>query len=60
MQHLGAAAAELEQPTASASGRGPAPQQAAHGPAGDRRYDYMPTYFLRGLINLHLELTPLG
>jgi cytochrome P450 family 150 subfamily A5 len=34
--------------------------EAAHGPAGDRRYEYMPTYFLRGLINLHLEFTPAG
>jgi cytochrome P450 len=34
--------------------------EAAHGPAGDRRYEYMPTYFLRGLINLHLEFTPVG
>ncbi|HWC39381.1 MAG TPA: cytochrome P450, partial [Acidimicrobiales bacterium] len=29
-----------------------------HGPAGDRRYEYLPTYFLRGLVSLHLELTP--
>jgi cytochrome P450 len=29
-----------------------------HGPAGARRWDYLPTYFLRGLTNLHLELTP--
>jgi cytochrome P450 family 150 subfamily A5 len=29
-----------------------------HGPAGDRRYDYLPTYFLRGLTDLHVELTP--
>ena len=34
--------------------------EAAHGPAGDHRYEYMPTYFLRGLINLHLEFTPIG
>lgn len=27
-----------------------------HGPAGARRYDYLPTYFLRGLESLHLEL----
>jgi hypothetical protein len=27
-----------------------------HGPAGDRRYEYLPTYFLRGLQQLHLEL----
>ena len=30
----------------------------AHGPAGARRYEYLPTYFLRGLSSLHLELTP--
>ena len=30
----------------------------AHGPAGDRRYEYLPTYFLRGLASLSLELTP--
>jgi cytochrome P450 len=29
-----------------------------HGPAGDRRYEYLPTYFLRGLTNLHLRFTP--
>ena len=29
-----------------------------HGPAGARRYRYMPTYILRGLTKLHLELTP--
>jgi cytochrome P450 family 150 subfamily A5 len=29
-----------------------------HGPAGQRRYDYLPTFFLRGLRQLHLELTP--
>ena len=34
--------------------------EAAHGSAGDRRYEYLPTYFLRGLINLHLEFTPTG
>ena len=28
-----------------------------HGPAGARRYDYLPTFFLRGLESLHLELT---
>jgi cytochrome P450 family 150 subfamily A5 len=32
--------------------------QSAHGPAGDRHYDYLPTYFLRGLASLELELTP--
>lgn len=29
-----------------------------HGPAGDRRYDFEPTYILRGLTNLHLGFTP--
>jgi cytochrome P450 len=32
--------------------------EAAHGAVGNRRYEYMPTYFLRGLTNLHLEFTP--
>ncbi len=32
--------------------------ESAHGPAGDRRYDYVPTYILRGLTRLHLEFTP--
>ena len=32
--------------------------EEAHGPADARRYDYLPTYFLRGLASLHLELTP--
>lgn len=31
-----------------------------HGPAGDRRYDYLPTFFLRGLERLHLDLEPLA
>jgi cytochrome P450 len=31
--------------------------EAHHGPAGDRRYPYMPTYILRGLTRLHLELS---
>jgi cytochrome P450 len=30
----------------------------AHGPAGARCYGYLPTYFLRGLTKLELELTP--
>jgi cytochrome P450 len=34
--------------------------EAHHGPAGTRRYDYLPTYILRGLSNLHLEFTPSG
>jgi cytochrome P450 len=29
-----------------------------HGPAGDRRYEYSPTYMLRGLERLYLEFTP--
>jgi cytochrome P450 len=31
---------------------------AKHGPAGQRRYDYVPTYILRGLVRLHVEFTP--
>jgi len=29
-----------------------------HGPVDARRYDYLPTFFLRGLQRLRLELTP--
>jgi cytochrome P450 len=29
-----------------------------HGPAGERRYTYEPTYILRGLSELHLTFTP--
>lgn len=29
-----------------------------HGPADARRYDYLPTFFLRGLKRLHLDLEP--
>jgi len=29
-----------------------------HGPANDRRYQYVPTYILRGLTELNLEFTP--
>jgi cytochrome P450 len=29
-----------------------------HGPAGDRRYTYEPTFNLRGLTDLHIEFTP--
>ena len=29
-----------------------------HGPADARRYEYAPTYILRGLKRLHLEFTP--
>jgi cytochrome P450 len=32
--------------------------EAAHGPAGARRYEFLPTYFLRGLARLELVLTP--
>ena len=32
--------------------------ESKHGPAGARRYDYEPTFLLRGLRELHLELTP--
>lgn len=32
--------------------------ESHHGPAGARRYEYAPTYILRGLSNLHLEFTP--
>ena len=28
---------------------------AHHGPAGSRRYDYLPTYILRGVSHLHVE-----
>ena len=31
-----------------------------HGPPGARRFYYMPTYILRGLTRLHLELAPAG
>jgi cytochrome P450 family 150 subfamily A5 len=29
-----------------------------HGPADDRRYDYLSTFFLRGLERLHLDVAP--
>ena len=29
--------------------------EAEHGPAEARRYDYLPTYFLRGLASLNLD-----
>ena len=32
--------------------------EEAHGPADARRYTFLPTYFLRGLARLELELTP--
>lgn len=31
---------------------------AEHGPAGDRRFDYEPSYIVRGLTSLHVKLTP--
>jgi cytochrome P450 len=31
-----------------------------HGPPSARRYEYAPTYILRGLQKLHLEYTPVG
>jgi cytochrome P450 len=32
--------------------------EAEHGPSNDRRYQYIPTYILRGLTELHLEFDP--
>src|SRR5262245_44961975 len=34
--------------------------EAAHGPPGARRYEYIPTYILRGLQRLYVEFAPLG
>ncbi len=34
--------------------------EAHHGPAGSRRYEYTPTYILRGVEALHLEFRPAG
>lgn len=34
--------------------------ESEHGPRGARRYDYLPTYILRGLQRLHLEFTAAG
>jgi cytochrome P450 len=34
--------------------------EAHHGPADDRRYDYLPTFFLRGLERLWLDVSPAG
>ena len=34
--------------------------ESAHGPVGERRYEYAPTYILRGLQRLQLEFTPVG
>ncbi len=33
--------------------------EARHGPPGNRRYSYAPTYILRGLTELHLQFTPI-
>jgi cytochrome P450 len=32
--------------------------EAEHGPAGDRRFSYEPTFVMRGLTSLHIEFTP--
>ena len=32
--------------------------ESVHGPTGDRSYEYLPTFFLRGLERLELSLTP--
>ena len=34
--------------------------EAEHGPSGDRRFEYAPTYILRGLNRLHLEFDPVA
>ncbi len=34
--------------------------EAHHGPVGNRRWEYTPTWMLRGHERLHLEFTPLG
>lgn len=34
--------------------------QSQHGPAGARRYEYAPTFVLRGLQSLHIEFDPAG
>jgi cytochrome P450 len=34
--------------------------EAQHGPADARRYEYTPTFILRGLQELYLEFTPVG
>ncbi len=31
-----------------------------HGPAGERRYTYEPTFIMRGLSELHISFTPVG
>ncbi len=32
--------------------------ERVHGPAGDRKYQYLPTFILRGVRELHLKFTP--
>jgi hypothetical protein len=34
--------------------------EARHGPPSARRFEYSPTFMLRGLQQLHLELTPVS
>ncbi|WP_262402873.1 cytochrome P450 [Actinomadura sp. CNU-125] len=34
--------------------------EAEHGPSGERRFSYEPTYILRGLNELHLEFAPVA
>ncbi len=34
--------------------------EASHGPAGDRHWEYLPTWLFRGLTELHLEFTPIA
>ena len=33
--------------------------EAKHGPVGERRYSYAPSYILRGLNELHIQFTPI-
>ena len=34
--------------------------ESVHGSADSRKYDYLPTYLFRGLVSLHIELSPKG
>lgn len=34
--------------------------EAVHGPADARHYEYEPTFLLRGLTERHIEFTPVG
>jgi cytochrome P450 len=34
--------------------------EAHHGPAGARRWEFLPTWLFRGLVAVHLEFTPVG